>query len=186
MSRRTTPDRFDSLPADAARRGAHRSTMKPRSAGSLIAWIALGAFAVVVVVLGATVTFSGLFGTKPTAAPASYASAPKPATSTPTPSAIPTVAPTVDPASSVDVLNGTDTAGLAARMATRLSDAGWKIGTRGNADNVSATKVYYANPALKGAALGVVKSLGFGTAVQSDSYASAASPITVVLGADAK
>jgi cytoskeletal protein RodZ len=149
----------------------------------------LAAFVVVLVVLGFLIMVNGLFGSKPAAnstAPSATSSASKSATASASPTAAPTVAPTVDPKSPVDVLNGTDTGGLAGTMATRLANAGWTIGTKGNADNVATTKVYYSNAALKGAALGVVQSLGFGTAVQSDAYANAASPITVVLGADAK
>lgn len=188
MSRRSTPDRFDEIPADTARRGAHRTSIRPKSRWALFAWLALAAFLVVMVVLGFLITVNGLFGSKPAANPTSSASssASKSATATATPTAAPAVAPTVDPKSPVDVLNGTDTAGLAGTMATRLANAGWTIGTKGNADNVPNTKVYYSNAALKGAALGVVQSIGFGTAVQSDAYANAASPITVVLGADAK
>ena len=188
MSRRSTPDRFDEIPADTARRGAHRTSMRPKSRGALFAWLALASFLIVMVVLGFLVTVNGLFGAKPAAnsSGSASASASKSATATASPTAAATVAPTIDPKSPVDVLNGTDTAGLAGTMASRLANAGWTIGTKGNADNIAATKVYYSNAALKGAALGVVQSLGFGTAVQSDLYANAASPVTVVLGADAK
>lgn len=188
MSRRTTPDRFDEIPADSARRGAHRTSLRPTSKWAIFAWMMLAAFVVVLVVLGFLIMVNGLFGSKPAASSSASAtsSVSKSATASASPTAAPTVAPTVDPKSPVDVLNGTDTAGLAGTMATRLANAGWSIGTKGNADNVATTKVYYSNAALKGVALGVVQSLGFGTAVQSDAYASAASPITVVLGADAK
>ena len=85
------------------------------------------------------------------------------------------------------MLTATTTAGLATTQAAKLTKAGWTIGTKDNATTTATTTtVYYANPQLKGAALGVVQSLGFGTAVQSDDYKNSSSPITVVLGSDAK
>lgn len=186
MARRSTPDRFDEIPADTSRRGVHRAPRTPRDRWITFAWSALATFILVVLGVVGLIATSNTLSVKdfeqivaiPTASPT---------TTSATPTPTPTATATIDPSVKVDVLNATTTAGLATTQAAKLTKAGWTIGTKDNATTTAtATKVYYSNPQLKGAALGVVQSLGFGTAVQSDDYKNSSAPITVVLGSDAK
>ncbi|THG35751.1 LytR family transcriptional regulator [Glaciibacter flavus] len=174
------PDRFDEIPGDLDRVGAHRA---PRKRGR--GWIAFGWAALATVVLiaagaiGIMVLNNGLDFT---AGPASSSSATPPA------SAVPTAAPTVDPSLSVTVLNGTDTAGLAAKAATALTGAGWTVGATSNASasDVKTTTVYYADPTLEGAARGVSGTLPGSSVALSSDFADSGAQIVVVLGADYK
>lgn len=184
MARRSTPDRFDELPADTSRRGVHRAPRTAKQKWMTFAWSALATFVLVLAGIAGLIATSNTLSVKDfekiVAIPTS-----SPTTTTATPTPTPTATPTVDPTVKVDVLNATTTAGVAASQATKLTKAGWTIGTKDNAaSTATTTTVYYSNPALKGAALGVVQALGYGTAVQSDEYKNAGSPITVVVGSD--
>ncbi|MGN6446184.1 LytR C-terminal domain-containing protein [Amnibacterium sp.] len=171
-------DRFDDVPADLARVGAHRA---PRRGRGLVtfAWAALATGVLVGAgVLGLGVIERGVSSTGDTGA-ASAASA----TSA---SAMP--AATVDPNVDVVVLNATTTNGLAAHAATKAKADGWKVTSTANANskNVQLSTVYYGQKSQLGAALGLAKSLGIGHApVQSTQYDVAGqSRLTVVLGKD--
>lgn len=174
------PDRFDEIPKDLDRVGAHRA---PRKRGR--GWIAFGwaALATIVLIAAGAVGIMVLNnGLDFTATPGSSAS------STPRGSAGPTAAPTVDPSLSVTVLNGTDTAGLAASAATALTGQGWTVGATSNAStsDIKTTTVYYADATLEGAARGVASALPGASIALSSDFADSGAQIVAVLGADYK
>jgi len=65
----------------------------------------------------------------------------------------------------VDVLNGYGGSGAAGTAATKLRDAGWKVGTTGNATGITKTEVVYL-PGFKRAALAVANKLKLGAPVK--------------------
>ncbi len=183
------PDRFDRLPADLERVGAHRSTEKQGRGWVGFAWGALATGILVV---------AGLFGLSvlgnvdlglPT-----FSSGDDP---TPTPSATPTptAAPLTDPATlapergiQITVLNGSPTEGLddvvggqlaALKLADRRDDAGVASAT---SRRPSSTTPIHSNEDV---ARGIAITLGVGEIrlVPVESMPSSA-PIAIVLGAD--
>jgi hypothetical protein len=84
------------------------------------------------------------------------------------------------------VLNGTETQGLAARAAERLTAVGWPEATATNADrsDVAETVVAFSNDADRAKALGIAEILGLGATqvIQTTAYPGAS--VTVVLGSD--
>lgn len=175
-------DRFDQLPDDLARVGAHRGPRKKGRGWIGFAWAALASG---VLVFGGLFAIStvldidlGLFPVAETPTP----------TPTPTPTADPITAAELDPARGikVTVLNGTPTVGLEFTVATQLVNEGWPVtsNTTANADNVEKTTVYYTDAANEDVARGIALSLG-GAGVRlvpPETFPGA--PITVVLGAD--
>ncbi|UAJ78543.1 LytR C-terminal domain-containing protein [Leifsonia sp. ZF2019] len=174
-------DRFDEIPDDIQRVGAHRAP-RPRGRG----WIAFGWAALATVVL----VGAGIFGLSLVngaisfngSTPSGSATASATETSAPTQ----TVVPTVDPSLSVNVLNGTATSGLGAKVRDVLTAAGWKVGAVANADmtNLTQTVVYYADPTKEGAALGVAQSLPGATVQNTQDFADTGADLTVVVGSD--
>jgi len=167
-------DRFDDVPVDLARVGAHRAPVRRRGLVTF-AWAALATGALVGVgVLGLGAIESRVSATGDTGG------ASRSASSGP--------AATVDPAASVVVLNATTTTGLAANAAATAKADGWKVASTANADStdVKVSTVYYGEKSQLGAALGLAKSLGIGKApVQTDRFDVQGRPrLTVVLGAD--
>ena len=182
MAHKYPKDRFDAIPDDLQRVGAHRAP-RPRGRG----WIAFGWAALATVVLVAlgifglslvngNISFHAATGS-PSAVPTSH---------TPTPTPTPTIVPTVDPSLTVNVLNGTTRAGLARTVSDKLTAAGWKIGALANADttDVAKTVVYYSDPKNQAAALGVAQSLPGATVQETQDYAASGADLTVVVGAD--
>lgn len=172
------PDRFDEVPGDLHRVGAHRAPKKRGRGWITFAWAALATGLIVAAgvtamfVINDRVSFENPFA---------------PETPTPTPVATPTIAPTVDPAQTVVVLNGTQTEGLAGTVGDQLAAAGWNVTTRSNADSdVETTTIYYSDPTQEGAAKGVVESLGAGGIQLSDAFVIEGAParLVVVIGAD--
>ena len=179
MARRSTPDRFDEIPHDIARHGVHRAPRRQGARWITFAWSALATGILVVLGMGALIATSDSISLKDFEAifpaPAVTASA----------TAKATVAPTVDPATTVNVLNATSTAGLATETGAKLTAAGWKVGTKSNAASPEAkTVIYYVSPSLEGAAKGVAQSLGAGTIQLSDLFVQSNAGITAVLGSD--
>lgn len=185
MAEKYPRDRFDEIPDDLKRVGAHRA---PRRRGR--GWIAVGWAALATVLLvgagifglslvNGSISFHGPTGTGTGTATGTGSAS---TTSTPTP----TIVPTVDPALSVNVLNGTSREGLAATVGDKLKAAGWKIGALANADktDLATTIVYYGDPANQAAALGVAQSLPGATIQQSTAYSDSGADITVVVGAN--
>jgi hypothetical protein len=179
-------DRFDSVPDDLLRTGAHRGPA-PKGRGWIgFAWAAL---ATGILVLGGLFVLSVINGKSAIDLP--FLAASESPTPTPTPTGTPTAAPKLDPAVPITVLNGTTTAGLANRVGDSLVKEGWAgaaadVGSRANTakPDVVKTTVYYTDPANEGAARALVASLKVGTIVLSKVYTE--SPITVVLGSDYK
>lgn len=176
MSNTHPKDRFDEIPATEGRVGAHRRPPAPHARAVALAWAALATGVIVLLgfigllVIDNRVQFNDVF-TAPTGI----------AETTETP----TASPTVDPTLQLTALNGTATEGLAARAGDVLTAAGWTVSTVGNAstEDVAVTTVYYTDPSLEGAALGVAQSLGVGTLTLTQDFAETGS-VVIVLGAD--
>jgi hypothetical protein len=190
-------DRFDDVPDDLLRVGAHRTPARRGRAWVWIGWTALvsgllvGAGVLALMVQNGTLPF---FGDGDTEADGSSSSASAdPSASGASPSETPTeVSPITDPSAldpalatalTVTVLNGTTQAGLAASVGEQLTDIGWPVGATSNASSsdVGTTTVYYTTPDYEGVARGIVEQLGAGTVAASDSFEA---PVTVVIGAD--
>jgi hypothetical protein len=178
-------DRFDDLPSDVDRVGAHRA---PRKSGR--GWIAF-AWAVVATAL---LVVAGLFALSLVNPDFELPFAPG-ETETPTPSEtiVETAAPitdptTVDPARmatlTIAVLNGTPTTGLSNTAADQIAAAGWPDPSRAaaSATDEAATYIYYSDPADEGIARGIMQLIGAADVQLSDAFPVAS--ITVVLGAD--
>lgn len=188
MAKQFPSDRFDDVPDDLARVGAHRA--EPRSGWIAFAWAAL---ATGILVTGGVIGLAlftdsiniDLPFAEPTMEPTTEPTTePAPAPS-PSPSPSETVEPTLDPTVPITVLNGTTTAGLANAVGDNLVAEGWAgVGTRANAvsNDVESTVVFYADPASEAAALALAQSLGTGEVRLSTDYPQ--SPIVVLIGTD--
>ena len=186
----TSTDRFDSVPDDLLRTGAHRAAPKSGRGWIAFAWAALATGVLVAAGLFGLAVIRGSIALPFTSA--SAASTAKP-TSTPTsPSTVtptPTAEAKINPALAITILNGTKTKGLAALAGDSLLKQGWsgassRIGTRGNASSSDITKtvVYYGDAANVSAARAMALSLKVGEIRLSPEFPK--SPITVVLGSD--
>jgi hypothetical protein len=180
MAEKYPRDRFDEIPDDLQRVGAHRAPRPKGRAWIAVAWSALA----VVVLVGA-----GIFGLSLVSGSISFHGTPNSSsagTPTPTPTPTPTVTPTVDPSLSVNVLNGTTTEGLGGKVRDVLTQAGWKVGAVANADkqDLTQTVVYYSDPKNQAAALGAAKSLPGATVEESQAFADTGADLTVVVGSD--
>jgi hypothetical protein len=179
-------DRFDDLPDDLVRVGAHRAPKKRGGGWIGLAWAAL---ATLVLVVGGLFVLSlvdesirfelpGLpVASEPTVTP----------TEATTPTAIPLTDPAlIDPARliTITVLNGTPVVGQQDVAGQALAAAGWPIGsmTTASTTDIEETIVYYSNPADEEIARGLVEALGVGDVRESTAFLGA--PITIVLGAD--
>ncbi|MBF4625594.1 LytR C-terminal domain-containing protein [Clavibacter sp. VKM Ac-2872] len=180
------PDRFDEVPGDLSRVGAHRAPRPRHHRFRVFAWAALatgllvGLGVVGLFVIDDRVSFTDII-------PSDGASEEA------VPTDAPTAAPTAVPGMIVTVLNGTKTSGLSARAATALQSGGWAIASRLNASStdITTTTVYYYDDADEGAARGLIAALGVGDVEQSDQFrpaagtpAAQAAKLTAVLGAD--
>lgn len=171
-------DRFDSLPEDSGRVGAHRAENPHMSGWLVFTWAAVATVVLVGVGIFGTLVASG----KITLGPSPSA----------TVAAAPSVTPVIDTSYNVLVLNATGQTGLAASVKQKVEAAGWK------ADNVQAgdagttgfakTTVYYALPADEGAAQGLANAIGGAEVAQSDTYQPTSNPdaqqLTIVVGMD--
>ncbi len=166
-------DRFDDVPADLARVGAHRAPVRRRG-WVTFAWAALATGLLVGVgVLGLGVIEQRVGGTAATETAGTGASSGP--------------AATVDPQAQVAVLNATTTTGLAKAASTTLEADDWTVASTANADvqDVKTSTVYYGSDGQLGAAKGLAKSLGITRTAKSDRYdVGGRSRLTVVLGAD--
>ncbi|WP_203136013.1 LytR C-terminal domain-containing protein [Microbacterium sp. JZ31] len=167
-------DRFDDVPRQASRVGAHRAEQQRTPRGVVLLWALLAT-----VVL----TVAGIIG---------FLVLSQRATDLPEqPQATPTVAPVVDTTYTILVLNGTGTTGVAEQVASELVAAGWTqdmvLPSESSASDFPATTVYYASPEEEAAALGVAEAIGGARTEQSDQYANTdedAKELTVVVGLD--
>lgn len=179
-------DRFDSVPDDLVRTGAHRGPTKRGRGWVAFAWAALATGIIVLVGLVGLAAATGKLSELPF-----FLTTPTPTVVVPTITPTPTVAPKLNPTISITVLNATTTAGLANKVGDNLVKQGWGgaalgVGSRANATttDVKATIVYYSDPANEGAARALVQSLKVGSILLSPVYS--ASPLTVVVGSDYK
>ncbi|WP_414172011.1 LytR C-terminal domain-containing protein [Clavibacter tessellarius] len=161
------PDRFDDVPGDLSRVGAHRAPRPRHHRFRAFAWAALatgllvGLGVVGLFVIDDRVSFTDII---PNDSASEGAAAPTEA---------PTVAPTTVPGMVVTVLNGTRTSGLSAKAATSIQASGWKIGSRLNAstNDIATTTVYYYDAADEGAARGSWRSSASATCSSRSSSA---------------
>ncbi|MET4781285.1 LytR C-terminal domain-containing protein [Glaciihabitans sp. UYNi722] len=174
-------DRFDSVPDDLLRTGAHRGPARKGRGWIAFAWAALATGVLVAGGLYGLSVVTGRIDLPFAAAPSK--------SSMPTPSVSPTAEAKLNPTIAITVLNGTSTAGLAVGAGNNLVTQGWggaspDIGTRASASSTTIKKtiVYYSDPANEGAARALVLSLKVGDVALSDAYTEA--PLTVVLGSD--
>lgn len=179
-------DRFDDIPDDLKRVGAHRAPPAPGKGLVIFLWAALATVVLVAAgILGLFVLGDRVNFTDTTTPPASTA---------PEPTDTPTAEATIDPTSMVTVLNGTATKGLATRAIEQLNSAGWTQNiTPGNASatDVTTTTVYYEDATQEGAARGLAEALGVANIQLSTQFqipvGDGEDPIlqlTVVLGSD--
>ncbi|TFC67562.1 LytR C-terminal domain-containing protein [Cryobacterium sp. TMT2-4] len=180
-------DRFDHFPHFLERVGAHRAPGK-KGRGWVAVWWSLGATVLLVGigVVGLAVLNNNLNFELPGTATTADSTAEPSATPSDTPAPVPTPAATVDPDSTVTVLNGTAGEGIARSVGDLLEAEGWTIEELDNAstEDVQTTTVYYADAALEGAARGVAESLPGSEVLLSSDYADSAADLTVVVGAD--
>ncbi|MEY2699182.1 MAG: hypothetical protein RL720_1138 [Actinomycetota bacterium] len=179
MSEKPERDQFDDLAPGLERRGVHRAPKRRGARFVPFAWAALATGVLVVGGVGTLVVTSDSISMKdfesifalPTQAPSA------------TPRA--EVVPTVDPASVVNVLNGTGETGVATAVGDQLATEGWTIGAKSNASETAETTfIYYGNPSLEGAAKGLAKSLGYGDIKLTDKYIESSAQLTLVIGLD--
>lgn len=184
----TPRDRFDDLPADLTRVGAHRAPAKRGRGWVRFAWAALATGILVV---------GGLYGLSRVNPAISFdipvlaggGEAEPGESATPEPEVTPVTDPaTVDPALglTISVLNGSPTDKQQEAAATQIGLAGWPTPASAvaGARDTEATTIYYNGAQFEGIALGLAELLGTDPAkiVNSDFYLGAS--ITIVLGAD--
>jgi len=178
-------DRFDKLPEDLKRIGAHRGPKKKGGGWVGFAWALLATGVLIFGGLWGLSKFVGVDVGLPI-----FDQAPTP---TPTPSVTPTADPVLDPTTidaarliKVTVLNGTPAVGLENTVGDALTAVGWAVAGRTNAGekDVEKTVVYYSDPANEDVARGLVVSLGKGEIrlVGADVFPNM--PLTAVIGLD--
>ncbi len=179
MPRSTFPrDRFDDIPAEVGRVGAHR-TENPRMRGGVVfLWAAIATIILVAVGIFGTLIVSGRIELFPTPAP----------TVTPPPA----VEPVVDTTYDVLILNATPETGLATQTKDAVVAAGWpadrvQAGDAGS-DDFATTTVFYVAAEDEAAALGLAEVIGGAEIEQSDAYQLSDDPavrqLAIVIGLD--
>jgi hypothetical protein len=178
-------DRFDEVPRERTRVGAHRAENPRMRAWVVLLWALLATVVLIAV---------GIFGSLLATGRVTFFPEPS---ATPTPVA--TIEPVIDTTYSVVVLNATQETGLATRTKDTIVAAGWPAdsvlpGDAGTTD-FPETTVYYAFPEDEAAALGLAEVIGGAQVAQTDAYLqlddpetevdeSAVRQLTVVLGLD--
>ncbi|MDQ0754117.1 LytR C-terminal domain-containing protein [Arthrobacter sp. B3I4] len=200
-------DEFDRVPEISTRQGVHRTVSAPpsRRLGPVLSFGALAlAVGLVAFLLLPRLGFGPAADTAEaqdrTSTSSSAAALPAPtATPSPTPSAgseptgsiapaasapsatpLPTTA-AVDRSQPVAIYNGTTTAGLAGRVGTTVTSAGWVLGPLGNwgGPRQQTSVVFYNGPEQKANAEELGSLLGIPTLVASADFKM---PLVVVLG----
>ena len=180
-------DRFDDLPDDLVRVGAHRAPHKRGGGWIALAWAALATLVLVVGGFYAVTLFDPSVRFELPGAQASSAAATDTPEDDSTPTALPLTDPaTIDPARqiTITVLNGTPSVGEQQVVSDKLASLGWPVGsaTTASTSDIKKTFVYYNNPADEEIARGLVEVLGVGDVRESNAFLGA--PVTIVLGAD--
>ena len=176
-------DRFDQLPDDLVRVGAHRGPKRKGGGWIGFAWAVL---ATGILVTGGLFSLNQFFGID-VGLPFVQAEVTPTPTPTPTPTMDPILDPTtIDPARAIKitVLNGSPIVGLQTTVGDELRAAGWPVtGTLVAAQtDIEDTFVYYSDPLNEDVARGLVVALGEGEIrlVSAETFPGA--PITIVLG----
>lgn len=179
-------DRFDDLPEDLTRVGAHRAPAKRGRGWIAFAWAAL---ATGILVVGGLYGLSRLNPAISFDLPDFGGGATPEATASAPPEVIPITDPAlVDPALglSISVLNGSPTDGQSQVAAEQIGLAGWPTPSYANATvrDEEQTVIYYQSADFEPIALGLAELLGTDPAniVLSDFFPGA--KVTIVLGAD--
>jgi hypothetical protein len=149
-------DRFDQLPDDLVRVGAHRGPKRRGGGWAGFAWAVL---ATGVLVAGGLFGINRVLGIDLGLPFLAAQETPTP-TPTPTPTMDPILDPTtIDPARAIriTVLNGTTTPGLQSTVGQELAAAGWPIGGTLNASStdIEDTFIYYSDPLNEDVARGL-------------------------------
>ncbi|MDD7961910.1 LytR C-terminal domain-containing protein [Microbacterium thalli] len=177
-------DRFDELPADTARVGAHRAENPRLRAGLLLFWSAVAVLVLIAVGILGTLLISGRLSLFPSGADSA------PAAEAPV-----EAAPVVDTSYSVLILNATAERGLANSIAETVIAAGWSTesvnaGEAGSQD-FATTTIYYPSAEDEGAARGLAEVIGGASLELSDAYpgpvdadGNPGTQLTVVVGLD--
>lgn len=185
----TTPrDRFDDIPDDLRRVGAHRAPAKRGRGWINFAWAALATGLLIV---------GGLYGLSRVNPAISFelpslgdpGVAQPTGTSTPRPSATPLTDPDLvdkDLRLSISVLNGSPTDRQQEVAATQIALAGWPkpAATVASARDLEDTFIYFNGAQYESIALGLAELLGTDPEKVLNSDAFPAAPVTIVLGAD--
>ncbi|MBT1545768.1 LytR C-terminal domain-containing protein [Curtobacterium aurantiacum] len=198
MSTRFPRDRFDDV-ADGPRVGAHRGAQRRGRGWIAFAWAALatgvlvGIGVLVLALLNGSYSFNG--SDSPSASTSASATAKPSATSKPSASSsagsgsagsdsAAAATPAQQGTTTVVVLNGTTTTGLASRASAALTGAGWQVASTGDAGTTGSTStiVYYQQASQAAVAQGIAKQLGVTAVQQSAAFPNA--DVSVVLGAD--
>jgi len=187
-------DRFDDV-TDGPRVGAHRGMHRRGRGWIAFAWAALatgvlvGIGVLVLALLNGSYSFTGDSSSAPSAsssASSSSSSSPSDGSSSSSSSSSEPAAatPSDQGSTTLVVLNGTSTPGLAASGTSKLTAAGWKVASSGNAGTTgtASTIVYYQQESQAALAKGIAQSLGVTAVEQSAAFPNA--DISVVLGAD--
>ncbi|MCD5346425.1 LytR C-terminal domain-containing protein [Agromyces sp. H3Y2-19a] len=174
MAQKFPRDRFDSIPHGIDRVGAHRAPARRGAKWIRFGWAALATVVLAGIGIAGVMIFNDRLDISG-GGPAATASA------SPAATAPPTIAPVP-----VTVLNGTSTAGLAAKASETLTAGGVTVGATANAseNDITETVVYYATPDLEGAARGVAGLLPEADVRLSESFAETGTPLVLVLGSD--
>lgn len=169
-------DRFDEVPRDPSRVGAHRAP-RPRLRWlvTLLWWL----LTVIVLTGGGIFAFLALSNTGTIERPT--------ATETSTPTA--EVQPEVDTSAFLVVLNGTSDPNAGTDVEAQLMNAGWADDMVAVFDSdttdFEVTTVYYVTEDDRARALGVAESIGGAEVVQSDEFKDQSEDgFTVVVGLD--
>jgi len=177
-------DRFDELPADTTRVGAHRAENPRLRAGVLLVWAAVAILVLVAAGVVGTMIVTGriaLFPAEPTAT--AVVEAPVEAD------------PVVDTSYPVLILNATSERGLASSLRDTVVGAGWSsdVVDAGEASthDFATTTIFYVTAADEGAARGLAQVIGGADVEMSEAYAGPDSAdgapskqLTVVVGQD--
>lgn len=183
----TPRDRFDDLPDDLVRVGAHRSPAKRGRGWVAFAWAAL---ATGVLVIGGLYGLSRVNPAISFELPVIGGDAANPgATATAEPEVEPLTDPTlVDPALnlSISVLNGSPTDGIQQSAADQIELAGWPkpAAAVAGAREETTTVIYYNGAQYEAIALGLAQLIGSDPANIRNSDFYLGSPVTIVLGSD--
>jgi cytoskeletal protein RodZ len=190
-------DRFDDV-TDGPRVGAHRGMHRRGRGWIAFAWAALatgvlvGIGVLVLALLNGSYSFTGDSSPAPSSSASSSASSssssssssPSDGSSSSSSSEAAAATPSDQGSTTLVVLNGTSTPGLAASGTSKLTAAGWKVTSSGNAGTTgtASTIVYYQQESQAALAKGIAQSLGVTAVEQSAAFPNA--DISVVLGAD--